>query len=318
MKKSKLMATAIVTFTAMLSFVQVPLAQHQKDRLGAMATRAGARDEKPIVLTANLVSLTVNVLDANGHSVSGLDKSAFTVLDENVPQEIRYFSNEDSPASVAIVFDVSASMSEAKIQSAKQALAQFIQTSHQDDEFFLISFDSTPHLLLNGVRSGEAVLKKFTYVQTQGNTALYDAVYLGIEKLSQSVFTKRAMILISDGEDNHSLYTFNELRHRLQESDIAIYTVQVGIPLARNGAWNLMGELASASGGKAYSSDSREGMRRSFEQIALELRQQYSLAFFPSGFQADGRKHQLKVQVLPVEGVRRLVVRYRKSYTTFP
>lgn len=317
MKKSKLIASLMCAFAAMLSFVQAPVAQHQTDRLGARTTRAGARDDRPIVLTANLVSLTVNVLDASGHSVSGLDKSAFTVLDEQVPQEISYFSNEDSPVSVAIVFDVSSSMNEAKLQSAKQALAQFIQTSHQDDEYFLISFASTPKLLLNGVRNGEAVLKKFTYVQAQGNTALYDAVYLGVEKLSQSRFAKRAMILISDGEDNHSLYTFNELRHRLQESDIAIYTVQVGIPLPRSGAWDLMGELASATGGKAFSGDSREGMRRSFEQIALELRRQYSLAFFPSGFQADGRKHQLKVQVSPVAGVRRLVVRYRKSYTTF-
>jgi Ca-activated chloride channel family protein len=315
--KSKMIPATIFTFMAMFHFVQAAAAQRQTDTLSARATRAAAvRDDKPVVLHSDLVSLRVNVLDSNGRSVPGLDKSAFTILDENVRQEISYFSNEDSPASVAIVFDVSASMSEAKIESAKQALAQFIQTSHPDDEYFLISFDSTPHLLLNGVRDGETVLKKFTYIHTHGNTALYDAVYSGVEKLSQSRYPKRAVILISDGEDNYSLYTFNELRHRLEESDIAIYTIQVGVPLVRDSAWNRMGELAAVSGGKAFPPGGREAMRQAFEQIALELRQQYSLAFFPSGFIADGRTRRLKVTVSPTLGLPRLSVRYRKSYTT--
>ncbi len=312
--KSQTLIAAIIPFVAMLGSSQRVLAQHADHQMGKAATRAGLRDDKPIVLNSDLVSLTVNVTDTHGRSVPGLDKSAFTVLDEGVPQEIRYFSDEDSPASVAIVFDVSGSMSEDKISSAKVALAQFIQTSHPDDEYFLIGFNSTAHLLLNGVRDGEAVLRKFTYVQTHGNTALYDAVYLGIEKLSQATYPKRAVILISDGEDNDSRHTFHELRRKLQEADVAIYTMQVGIPLVHRDAGQVMSELATVSGGKAFPSTGRGGMQRDFERIALELRQQYSLAFFPSSFVANGKKRQIKVKVALPGGTGRLAVRHRKSY----
>lgn len=312
--KSKILTVALITFIAMVGSAQKIFAQRPDHQTGTVVTRVGLREDKPIVLNSDLISLTVNVTDTHGRSVSGLDRSAFTVLDEGVPQEISYFSDEDSPASVAIVFDVSGSMSEDKISSAKVALAQFIQTSHPDDEYFLISFNSRPALLLDGVRDGEAVLKKFTYVQTSGNTALYDAVYFGIEKVSHGIYPKRAIILISDGEDNHSLYTFSEVRRRLQESDIAIYTVQVGLPLARSNAWQVMGELAAASGGKAFPPTGRDGMRQDFERIALELRQQYSLAFFPSGFMPDGGKRQLKVKVASPTGSLRLSVRHRRGY----
>lgn len=312
--KSKILTKAIATVIVIFGSSPPLLAQRQDHQIPALATRAGLREDKPIVLNSDLVSLTVTVTDAHGRSVAGLGKSAFTILDENVPQEIRYFSAEDMPASVAIVFDVSRSMTEDKISSAKDALARFIQTSHPDDEYFLIGFNSTPALLLDGVRDGEAVLKKFTYVQTSGNTALYDAVYLGIEKVSQGIYPKRAIILISDGEDNHSLYTFSEVRRRLHESDVAIYTVQVGIALIRSNAWQVMGELAAVSGGKAFPPTGRDGMREDFEQIALELRQQYSLAFFPSGFIPDGRKRHIKVKLTPSDRTQRLSVRHRKSY----
>jgi Ca-activated chloride channel family protein len=151
-------------------------------------------------------------------------------------------------------------------------------------------------------------------LQTHGNTALFDAVYLGLEKLSRGAFAKRAMIVISDGEDNHSLYTFNELRRHLQESDVAIYTIQIGIPLVRRGASNRMGELAAISGGKAYPPANRRGMCDAFEQIALELRQQYSLAFFPSGLSTDSVKRHIRILVTPPVGSPRLAVRHRKAY----
>ncbi len=306
--KFKMITTAMMVFLAMCS---APLqAQHQKQPV-----RFILGDDKPVILNSDLVSLTVRVTDKQGRSVSGLGKNNFIVLDEQVPQEISYFSDDDSPASIAILFDVSASMDEEKISSAKAALAQFIQTSHQDDQYFLINFDSAAHLLLDGARDGEAILKKFTYVQTQGNTALYDALALGLEKVSQGVFSKRAIILISDGEDNHSRLTLNDLRHQLQETDVAIYTIQVGIPLPHSNASFVMGELATVSGGRAFPPQNRNGLREAFERIALELRQQYSIAFFPSSFIPNGRKRTVKVKVVQPEGATQVVVRHRKAYT---
>jgi Ca-activated chloride channel homolog len=218
-------------------------------------------------------------------------------------------------ASVAIVFDVSASMTEEKIKSAKEVLALFLQMSHRDDEYFLINFSSTPQVLLDGVRDAEeSLLKKFTYVQPNGNTAIFDVVYLGIEKLSEGAYAKRALILISDGEDNSSRYTFDELHRRFQEADVMIYTIQVGIPLPHSNARQVMSELASVSMGKAFAPSNRVKMHEDFEQIALELRYQYSIAYFPPNFVPDGRKHQVKVKVKPPDKLQRLTVRHRKYY----
>ena len=172
--------------------------------------------QEAIVVNTDLVTIRVTVTDAKGNYVLGLEKTAFTIQDDGSPQKITAFSDEDTPVSVAVVFDVSGSMSEAKIAQAKQALAGFIQTSHPLDEFFLVSFDSQAHLLLDRSRSGDAVLDKFTYFQTGGNTALYDALYLGLEKVSHGTFPRQAILLITDGEDNDSRYTFKEVHRRLQ------------------------------------------------------------------------------------------------------
>jgi Ca-activated chloride channel family protein len=300
-----------------LFLLNATLASHAQDREPKtnIPIIQAFRDDRPIILNSDLVSLTVTVTDKHGRSITGLERSAFSVLDEKVPQEISYFSDGDSPASIAILFDVSGSMDEEKIKSAKAALAQFMQTGHQDDEYFLINFDSAAHLLLDGTHDEEAILRKFTYVQTQGNTALYDAVAFGVEKLSQGRFAKRAAILISDGEDNRSRRTFNELRRQLQEADVAIYTIQIGIPLPRSSASYVLSELAGVSGGKAFQYQNRDSMREAFERIALELRQQYSIAFFPSGFVPDGRRRNIKVKVVPPEGPTQVIVRHRKAYT---
>src|SRR6266404_606056 len=183
--------------------------------------------QEPIVVHTDLITLRATVTDAKGNYVLGLEKSAFTIQDNDSTQNITAFSDEDTPVSVAVVLDVSGSMSEAKVAQAKQALAGFIQTSHPRDEFFLVSFDSRAHLLLARSRDGDAVLKRFTYFQTGGQTALYDALYLGLEKVNHGIYPRRAILLITDGEDNDSRYTFKEVRRVLQESDVSVYTIGI-------------------------------------------------------------------------------------------
>lgn len=185
-----------------------------------------ARDE-PLLINTDLVSLNVSVTDSYGRAVAGLDRSAFKIFDNKVPQAISFFSDEDAPASIAVVFDTSGSMSGGKIARAKEALAHFIQTGHARDEYFLIDFDSQARLLLDRTRDGDAVFRKLTYVQPHGNTALYDAIYLGIEKVMRGSHPKRAILLISDGEDNDSRYSYNELRRNLRESDATLYAIGV-------------------------------------------------------------------------------------------
>jgi len=277
----------------------------------------------PLIITTDLITLTVTVTDTYGRYVSGLSKSAFTVLDEKKPQEITYFSDDDSPVSVGVIFDLSGSMSGEKIKRARDALAKFIQTSHNADEYFLIAFNSRSQLLLDKTRDGNAVLDKLTFVQTRSQTALYDACYLGVEKVQRGSHPKRALLLISDGQDNNSRYTFSELRRLLKESDVTLYGVGIlsgsdaGSSMGMEGQ-GILDELASVSGGKAFFPRSSAEMDDIFEQIALELRHQYSIGYKPPNFNNDGRWRKIKVKVTPPRGLPRLFVRSKEGYYAIP
>jgi Ca-activated chloride channel family protein len=277
----------------------------------------------PVITNTDLITVTVTVTDTYGRYVSGLGKGAFTILDEKKPQEITYFSDDDSPVSVGVIFDVSGSMGGDKIKRARDALSKFIQTSHNMDEYFLIAFNSRAQLLLDKTRDGNQVLDKLTFVQTRNNTALYDACYLGVEKVQRGAHPKRALLLISDGQDNNSRYTFGELRRLLKESDVTLYGIGIlsgsdaGSSMGMEGQ-SILDELASVSGGKAFFPRSNAEMDDIFEQIALELRHQYSIGYKPVNFANDGRWHKIKVRVTPPRGLPRLFVRAKEGYYAVP
>jgi Ca-activated chloride channel family protein len=277
-------------------------------------------DEKgPVITNTDLITFTVTVTDLYGRFVSGLNKNAFTIFDDKKEQEISFFSDDDSPVSVGVIFDVSGSMSGDKVRRARDALSHFIQTSHDSDEYFLIAFNSRSQLLLDRTRDGNAVLDKLTFVQTKNNTALYDACYLGVERVQRGTHPKRALLLISDGQDNNSRYTFNELRRVLKESDVVLYAVgilggsDVGSSLGMEGQ-SILDELAGVSGGKSFYPRSNAEMDDIFEQIALELRHQYSIGYRPPNFVNDGKWHRIKVKVNPPRGLPRLFVRSKEGY----
>ena len=299
-------------------------AQNQPDRPNAKPQPTPAQPQGQEMnengierVNADLVTLTVTVTDVYGRYVSGLDKSAFAVFDNKEQQVITNFSDEDAPVSVGVVFDVSGSMSGDKIRRAKEALAKFIETSHEADEYFLVGFNSRAQLLMNRTRDGDALLNKFNFIETKGNTALYDACYLGVEKVQRGTHQKRAILLISDGQDNNSRYTFTDVRRLLKESDVVVYSV--GIIGGGAGALDMSGqaildELSSVSGGKAFFPNTAAEMDEIFERIALELRHQYSIGYRPSNFAGDGKWHKLKVKVTPPRGLPKLFVRSREGY----
>jgi len=276
-------------------------------------------DNSVILTNTDLVTLTVTVTDTYGRYVSGLNKNAFAIFDEKQPQEITHFSDDDSPVSVGVIFDVSGSMGGDKIRRARDALSRFVQTSHNSDEYFLIGFNSRAQLLLDKTRDGNAVLDKLMFVQTRNQTALYDACYLGVEKVQRGTHPKRALLLISDGQDNNSRYTFSELRKLLKESDVTLYAIGI---LSGNDAGSSMGmegqgvldDLANVSGGKAFFPRTAAEMDDIFEQIALELRHQYSIGYRPPNFVSDGKWHKIKVRVTPPRGLPRLFVRSKEGY----
>jgi Ca-activated chloride channel family protein len=279
--------------------------------------------DRPVKVKTDLVSLTLTVTDLYGRYVSGLTKKAFTVFDNNEEQEITFFSDSDAPVSLGVIFDVSGSMSGDKIAKARKALEKFIATSHPSDEYFLIAFNSRAQLLLDRTRDGDAVLRKLTLVQPKQNTALYDAVYLGVDKVTRGSHQKRALLIISDGQDNASRYNFGEVRRLMKESDVVTYAVGI---LGGSDASSQLGmqgqafldELTSVSGGKSFYPQSDVEMDEIFERIALELRHQYTVGYTPKDFQPDGKWRRVKVKVKPPRGLPRLTVRSREGYYATP
>ena len=301
---------------------ELPPATNQKPQTadGQQQKPGNEVDEKiPVITNTDLITFTVTVTDLYGRFVSGLSKNAFSIFDDKQQQEITFFSDDDSPVSVGVIFDVSGSMSGDKVRRARDALAHFIQTSHDRDEYFLIAFNSRAQLLMDRTRDGNSVLDKLTFVQTKNNTALYDACYLGVERVQRGTHAKRALLLISDGQDNNSRYTFNELRRVLKESDVVLYAIgilggsDVGSSLGMEGQ-SILDELAGVSGGKAFYPRGPAEMDDIFEQIALELRHQYSIGYRPGNFVNDGKWHKIKVKLTPPRGLPRLFPRYKEGY----
>jgi Ca-activated chloride channel family protein len=290
---------------------------------GSASASATAADEQLIVNT-DLITLNVTLTDTYGRFVTGLTKEAFTVLDDKDPQEITFFSDEDAPVSLGVIFDVSGSMGKDKIMKARDALKHFIETSHDGDEYFLIGFNQRSQVLLDRTRDSDALLTKLTYVQTKGQTALYDACYLGVEKVTRGTHPKRALLVISDGQDNSSRYTFNELRRILKESDVLIYAIGITDSGDPSGlgvvGQTILDELAGVSGGRAFFPDTAAEMNEIFERIAIELRHQYSIGYRPKNFVNNGKWHKVKVKVTPPRGLPRLFVRTKEGYfaTTQP
>ena len=284
------------------------------------STPSTTRDQEQVIVNTDLVTLTVSVADAHGRYVAGIDKKDFKISDNKVSQQIAFFSDADLPVSVGIVFDVSDSMSGKKVEKAKEALSTFIQTSHPQDEFFLIGFSSQPHLLLDKSRDGDAVIKKLSFVEPHGSTALYDASYLALERITRGVHPKRVILIISDGQDNNSRYKFSELRRALNESDVIVYAIGIneGAGGVRGRSGNrVLDELASVSGGKVFFPRNSTRMNEAFEQIALELRHQYSIGYRPSNFTSDGKWHRIRVKVKPPGELKRVCVRSRAGYYAF-
>src|SRR5262245_16021281 len=277
-----------------------------------------AGQDPPFIERTDLVSLPVTVTDSYNRLVTGLDRQHFEIYEDKVKQEISFFSDDDSPVNLGIVFDVSGSM-KGKLDRARDALKAFIQTSHSDDDFFLVGFNQRANLLAE-FTDGDALANKLTLVDPKGQTALYDAAYLGIEKVKQGRHTRNAILLISDGQDNSSRYTYGELRKLLKEAGVQIYCIGiVELGGGAGGTLDMQGqaileEIAQTTGGKAFFPKSGAELEDATTRIALELRHQYSIGYNPTNVKRDGQWHKIKVSVKGPKGLSNLKVQHKEGY----
>jgi Ca-activated chloride channel family protein len=168
-------------------------------------------DTKPIKVAVDMVLVPVTITDPSNRLVTGLDRENFNLFEGREQQEIKSFSSEDAPVSIGVIFDMSGSM-QTKIDRARDAVVEFFKTANPQDEFFLIAFADKPEEIADFTRSADDVQGRLLYAIPRGRTALLDAIYLGVSKMRQARYPKKALLIISDGGDNHSRYTEGEIR----------------------------------------------------------------------------------------------------------
>ena len=281
---------------------------------------SAAQDSQPAPTfrsEADLVVVHVNVFDRRSDAVPGLPQSAFLVFEEDKPQDISFFNNVDVPVAVGLVVDNSGSM----IARRSMVLAggdAFVTTSHPDDELFAVVFNEH-------VRFGLPPGAPFTRSRIQlaaalgrypagGLTAIYDAVIEALDHLKTAPHQKRVLVVLSDGEDNASRRTKDEMLARAAASDAIVYTVSTSTGRqGSDGDPAVLKKLAEISGGVAYFPASDQEAVRSFQEIAGNIRRGYSLGYVPTSTDHDGRFRRVKVTV-QVPGRSGLSVRTRRGY----
>ncbi len=272
---------------------------------------------KPIKVDVDLVLVSVTITDPMNRLVTGLERDNFQIYEDKQPQEIRHFSSEDAPISLGVIFDMSGSMSN-KIDKAREAVVEFFKTANPQDEFFMIAFNEKPELISDFTRSIEEIQGRLIYTVPRGRTALLDATYLGMNKMRDAQNSKKALLIISDGGDNHSRYTDGEIKSMVKEADVQIYAIGIFEPSPPTPEEvrgpHLLGEITDITGGRTFVIDNPNELADVATKIGIELRNQYVLGYRPKNPVRNGRWHKIKVKLLPPKGLPPLTVYAKSGY----
>jgi Ca-activated chloride channel homolog len=272
---------------------------------------------KPMLVDVDLVLVPVTITDPMNRLVTGLDKGNFNVYEGKDPQEIRSFSSEDAPVSLGIVFDMSGSMS-SKIDRAREAVGEFLKTANPQDEFFLIAFSDQPEQLSDFTQVADEIQNKLMFTAPRGRTSLLDAIYLGVHKMRQAKYPKRALLIISDGGDNHSRYTEGEIKSTVKEADLLVYAIGIydhyfASPEEQLGP-ALLTEISELTGGRAFTIDNPNDLADVATKIGTELRNQYVIGYRPKNRAHDGKWRKIRVKLTPPKGLPPLRVYAKTGY----
>jgi Ca-activated chloride channel homolog len=273
-----------------------------------------------IRVDSTLVLVPVTVTDPLNRFVTGLEKENFKIFEDNKEQEISQFSSEDAPLSVGFVFDVSGSMG-SKLEKSRQAVAQFCRTANPEDEFSLVEFSDSARLIQPFTNDAEDLQTRLTFTQSKGRTALLDAVYLALHNMKQAKNSRKAILIISDGGDNNSRYTENEVKKLVQEADVQIYAMGIFEPDGSRGRTpeemagpGLLTEISEQTGGRQYPVGNVNELPNIADKIGIELRNQYVLGYAPQNREHDGKYRRVQVKLVQPKGLPALRAFWRLGY----
>jgi Ca-activated chloride channel homolog len=272
---------------------------------------------RPLKLDVDLVLVPVTITDPLNRLVTGLEKENFQLFEGNAQQEIRSFSSEDAPVSLGVIFDSSGSMS-SKMDRAKDAVVEFFKTANPQDEFFMITFSDEPEEVTDFTSSVDEIQNKLVFAVPRKRTALLDAIYMGICKMREAKYPKKALLIISDGGDNHSRYTENEIKSLVKEADVMIYAIGIydryASAIEERLGPQLLSDITELTGGRAFTIDNPNDLADVATKIGVELRNQYVLGYRPNKVVRDGKWRKIKVKLLPPKGLPPLRVYARTGY----
>jgi Ca-activated chloride channel homolog len=275
-------------------------------------------DTSSVKVDVDLVLVNATVTDTYNRFVTGLEKEHFKVFEDKIEQEILHFSREDVTTSIGVLFDVSSSMGD-KIARAKDAAIAFLKTSNPDDEFFLLTFADVPNVDVDFTTVISEIQNRLVYKNAKGSTTLYDAVYLGMQKMKEGHNPKKAILMITDGEDTRSRYSLVNVRNAIKESDVQIYAIGIvssyysDFAQGRSGR-SVLEEMTEITGGRAYFPNSVYELEDICTKIALELKNQYVLGYSSSNRARDGHWRKIKVKLNAPKGLPSLSIRSKTGY----
>src|SRR6202163_436393 len=271
-----------------------------------------------IDVSMTLVNLTVT--DPLDRLVTGLEKEHFRVFEDGIEQEVLTLSSEDVPVSIGLVFDMSGSMSD-KVEKARQAAVQFMRTANPLEQFFLVSFNDRAELTSGFTNSVDELQNRMMFTASKGRTALLDAIYLGLSQMRGAHNGKRALLIISDGGDNHSRYNESDVKNYLKEADCQLYAIGIFDPLGyRNrspeelSGPSLLSEVTEMTGGRVFAVEKLDELPDIASKIGMELRNQYVLGYRPSNKAHDVRWRKLKIKLRAPKGLPPLSVYSKTGY----
>jgi Ca-activated chloride channel family protein len=260
--------------------------------------------QNPLKVDVDLVMVNATVTDSDNRLVTDLKADNFQLFEDKIEQKIRYFSRDVAPVSIGIVLVMRRSMEE-RLSFARDAAVKFLTTGTPEDEYFLIEFASRARVAEGFTTDINRLRDRLALTFAQGTTALYDAVYLGLSELKHGQYSKKALLLITDGEDNHSRYSRGDIRDVVREADAQIFVIDPGHALVE--------DLANMTGGHSYRVSVND-LEDTCEKIALEIKSQYVIGYESTNTNKDGQFRKVRVRVTPPAGLSKVNVRSREGY----
>ena len=295
-------------------------ASHSSDsKVTALEPTAATRlKSASLRIGVDLVLVPVTVTDSLNRPQTDLTREDFTLYEGSQAQKIRYFSTEDSPISFGLLLDVSKSMQD-KIDTERAAVDQFFKNANPGDDYFVVTFNNGPRVLSDVTQSTAGIETELGLLEPKGSTALLDAIYLGVAKLRNAHYSRRALVIISDGGDNSSRYKLREIKNLVAESDVMVYAIGIfdktpfkTFEEAMGRRW--LSSITDVTGGRTITVENLEKLPETSALLSRELRSQYVLGYESQDKSTDGKWRKIRVAVERNSEAGPLRPYYRRGY----